>query len=139
MIPTRPSWDEYFLGVAPSLAARAECRRSLVSCILVRDKRIIATGYNGAEPGEKSCLDGACPRGLLSYDEVAALSDYSSGPGRCTGIHAEDNTLRDARRRGVDVVGCTAYVTREPCTRCRNLFFVAGVVRAVWPGGEARW
>lgn len=132
----RPDWDTYFLGLLDPLRARAECRRSLVSCVLVRDHRIVCTGYNGAEAGALSCLDGVCPRGLLSYEEVAALTSYTEGPGTCIGIHAEDNAVRDGLSRGLVLSGCTAYVSREPCTDCRALLARVGVVRAVWPGGE---
>lgn len=128
----RPNWDDYFFGIAEAAARRGECRRSKVACVLVRDNRVIAIGYNGAEAGAPSCLDGACPRGLLSYEEVKACSSYTEGPGRCIGIHAEDNALRDAKARGLDVTGCAAYVTRPPCEWCQTKLDDAGISRVTY-------
>lgn len=128
----RPSWDDYFLGIADAVAARGECVRSQVGAVLVRDNRIVATGYNGVEAGEPSCLDGICPRAQvqernLPYDE--------DGPGRCIAFHAEDNAITDAYRRGLSVSfsHCSIYVTREPCERCAGMLRMIGV-RAVWRG-----
>ena len=67
---TVPGWDEYFLGIAAAVSARAKCTRRRVGAVLTIDHRIIATGYNGAAPGEEDCLQGACPRGLLGSDLV---------------------------------------------------------------------
>lgn len=126
----RPDWDAYFLGIARSVAARADCRRRRHGCVLVDvDRRIIGTGYNGAPAGEPGCLAGACPRGLLSYDEVESLSSYDSGPGRCISVHAEANALLYAR---TSCKGATAYVTGEPCPTCHKLLRGAGIERIVW-------
>ena len=133
---TRPDWDDYFLGVAEPVSARGECTRSKVGCVIVRDRRILATGYNGVAAGQPSCLDGACPRGLLTYAEVPPLADYGSGVGKCIARHAEHNAVLDAQNRGIDLAGATAYITREPCAGCREVLRDAGVTRAVWPGGE---
>ena len=90
-----PSWDDYFLGIATAVAARAKCTRRRVGAVLTIDHRIIATGYNGAAPGEADCLEGACPRGQLDYDAVPGLGDYDrpGTPGFCIAIHAEVNAL----------------------------------------------
>ncbi|HOQ28650.1 MAG TPA: cell division protein DedD, partial [Armatimonadota bacterium] len=74
--PSVPGWDEYFVGIARAVAARAKCTRRQVGAVLVLGRRIIATGYNGAAPGRPDCLQGACPRGMLSYDDVPGLGDY---------------------------------------------------------------
>jgi dCMP deaminase len=88
--------------------------------VLVRDNRIVATGYNGVAAGEPSCLDGACPRGMAN---VARRSE--GGPGYdvapCVAYHAEDNAVTDAIARGLNPRGCTAYLTKEPCPRCSTL------------------
>lgn len=132
--PARPDWDEWALGIAESIATRADCRRRKVGAVLIdKDHRIVSAGYNGAPSGHPGCLAGHCPRGLLSYEECAEFSDYTSGPGRCVAVHAEANTLLYAR---VDCRGTTIYVTAPPCPACRTLLLGAGVSRAVWPGGE---
>ncbi len=133
---TVPSWDQYFLDIAQAVAARAKCTRRRVGAVLVGDDhRIIATGYNGAAPGRPDCLEGACPRGRLSYDEVPGLGDYDrpGAPGFCIAIHAEMNAMLFATR---DTKGATAYITDEPCPGCRKALSAAGIVRAVWPDGE---
>lgn len=127
----RPSWDDYFLTIARSVARRADCRRRQHGCVLVdADNRIIATGYNGAPAGEKGCLSGACPRGMASYEEVRTLSSYDAiGPGYCISVHAEANALLYAR---TSCKGATAYITGEPCPTCHKLLRAAGVERIVW-------
>lgn len=133
---TRPSWDEYALGIAKASSARADCKRSLVGAVILdREQIVVSTGYNGtlkrAEPG---CLSGACPRGLLGYSELAEYSDYSN----CIGVHAEANALRWAREAGQQrrLVGATAYVTREPCPDCYELLDGALLAGVVWPEGQ---
>nr|WP_028709091.1 dCMP deaminase family protein [Propionicicella superfundia] len=129
-----PGWDEYFLGIAQAVAVRAKCTRRRVGAVLVQDKRIIATGYNGAASGVPDCLDGACPRGRLSYDQVPGLGDYDrpGTPGFCIAIHAEVNALLFATR---DTKGACAYITDPPCPGCRKALAAAGIVRVVWPDG----
>jgi len=112
--PVRPDWDDYFLGIAQAVAARGECTRSRVGAVLVRDRRIMATGYNGVAAGELSCLDGMCPR---AQNDVPKSTPYE-GVGYCIAHHAEDNVLADAYAREVEVLGCTIYLTKEPCERC---------------------
>jgi dCMP deaminase len=132
---TVPSWDEYFLGIAQAVAARAKCVRRRVGAVLVLDKRIIATGYNGAASGLPDCLEGACPRGQLDYDQVPGLGDYDrpGSPGFCIAIHAEVNALLFATR---DTKGATAFITDQPCPGCRKALAAAGIIRAVWPEGN---
>lgn len=126
----RPDWDEFWLGIAEAASARAECRRRKVGAVIVRDNKVVGLGYNGALPGAPSCLDGACPRGLMTYDEVAANSDYAN----CIATHGEANALRNTspERRA----GSTCYVNHEPCPACRTLLQSTKIARAVWPGGE---
>lgn len=127
----RPTWDDYFLGIALVVASRADCRRRQHGCVLVdQDNRIIGTGYNGAPAGDEGCLSGACPRGMLAYDELASLSSYDSGPGQCISVHAEANALLYAR---TSCKGATAYITGEPCPTCAKLLRGAGVERIVYP------
>lgn len=135
-VPARPDWDAYFLPIAEAVSARADCRRRKVGAVVVNDgHRIVGTGYNGVRPGARGCLAGACPRGLLSYEELGAHVDYSTPgqPGYCTSTHAEANALQQAGR---DAAGSTVYISCEPCPACRKALFNAGVDRVVWPGGS---
>ena len=129
----RPSWDDYFLGIAEAVSARGECVRSRVGCVLVHGNRIVSTGYNGVAAGAPSCLDGACPRGVSG---VARRSE--GGPGYdttpCIAAHAEDNAVSDAATRGLPLTPgeeFTLYVTKEPCPRCTFRLNHLGF-RVVW-------
>lgn len=125
----RPEWDTYFSAIALMVAMRADCRRRKVGCVIVdADHRIVSTGYNGAPAGRPGCLEGACPRGLLSYEALKEFTDYDSGPGRCGSLHAEANALLYAFR---SVRGATAYVTDKPCPTCAKLLAGAGIERIV--------
>ncbi|TXH58214.1 MAG: dCMP deaminase family protein [Desulfurellales bacterium] len=110
---TRPSWDSYFCQLAKLAATRATCQRRQVGCVLVQNRRVIATGYNGSLPGDAHCTDAGC----FMID------------GHCVRTnHAEINALTDAARRGVTVAGATAYVTLQPCWHCLRALIAAGVV-----------
>jgi dCMP deaminase len=127
-----PQWDDYFSMFAEITATRADCRRRRFGAVLVKDNRIIATGYNGTVPGRRGCLDGGCPRGLASFEEVPPFSPYDAGAGSCIAIHAEDNALRYTRYGEAE--GATLYLwTNEgeckPCDRCAVLLIEAGVTR----------
>jgi dCMP deaminase len=131
--PGRPDWDDYFLGIAAAVSARADCRRRRVGAVLVANNRIVATGYNGAPSGGPSCLAGECPRGLQDPATVAPGSSYDTGAGACVALHAEQNCLLYADRSRAE--SATIYVTHEPCEGCRRMIAGSGVTRAVWPGG----
>lgn len=161
---TRPAWQDYYLGIADSVAVRADCTRRKVGAIVVKDNSIVSTGYNGAPPGEPGCLsDGACPRGrhyrtlykggdpadgrLPVFGSVCACgvdwpcamsvspgSSYDTGAGTCIALHAEQNALI---RAGDRARGATLYCTEEPCNACMRLVRGAGIDKAVWYGG--RW
>lgn len=126
---TRPSWDAYFLDVARVISTRADCRRAQHGAVIVSvQKRIISTGYNGSPPGGASCLDGECPRGLLTADELAHLSaDYSN----CIALHAEQNAIAFANRGECE--GATIYITGAPCDGCSKLIRAAGIKKVVYP------
>lgn len=127
----RPDWDTYFLDLAKAVSARADCRRAQHGCVIVKHRRVVATGYNAAPSGGPSCLAGECPRGLLSYDEVRSLAgDYDN----CISIHAEANALLHAT--WTECYGATLYVTGPQCGTCRKLSMGAGIARVVWPTGE---
>mgnify|MGYP003435666570 CR=1 FL=1 len=125
----RPTWDEYFLNIARAVAERSDCERSKVGAVVVKDRRIRATGYNGAPTGQSGC--GSCPR---RRSTVPTGSDYDGGPGRCVAVHAEANALLYCDR--TDLVGATIYITREPCEGCSKLIDATGIKRVVWPSAE---
>lgn len=129
----RPDWDTYFVGIADAVGERADCRRRAVGAVLVdQEHRVVSTGYNGIRAGQKGCLEGACPRGLLTYEQVSEFSDYSdpNSPGYCISTHAEVNALLYAKG---PVQGCTVYVTDQPCPGCEKTLYNAGIARVVYP------
>ena len=127
----RPSWDEYYLGIATAVAARADCTRRKVGALVVLGDRIVSTGYNGAPSGEPGCFTaGACPRGRLSKEDVRPGSSYDTGPGACIALHAEQNAVL---RAGTECRGATLYLTDEPCDGCQRLIKGAGFARIVFP------
>lgn len=121
-----PSWDTYFLNIAKEVSKRAKCTRSQVGAVLVKDNRIISTGYNGAPAGETHCTDGGCPRGRLTYDELPPGTEYSS----CIALHAEINCLAYSRD---EARGGTMYITRDACDWCAKVMRAFGIERIVVP------
>jgi dCMP deaminase len=112
----RPEWDEYFLKLAMLASERATCPRMHCGCVLVKDKNIVATGYNGSIPGDDHCDDVGC----LLVDNHCVRT-----------VHAEMNALTQAAKWGHPVVGSTAYITNMPCTACAKALVAAGVKRVV--------
>lgn len=121
----RPSWDEYFMAIADHVADRATCVRRSVGAVLVKDKRILATGYNGV------------PTGLAHCDEVGCIREQRGIPSGtqhelCRGIHAEQNMVIQAARHGIAIDGATAYCTHQPCVLCAKILINSGVVAIVY-------
>lgn len=116
----RPDWTVYFLDIAEAVAKRADCVRRQVGAVVVRDRRIVGTGYNGAPAGEPGCE--SCPRRLSG---VEPGSSYDTGPGSCVALHAEQNALLYTDR--LDLVGATIYITDPPCAGCQKLIRGAGL------------
>lgn len=133
---SRPDWNQYFIGIAQAVAARAECTRRQVGAVIVKDRRILATGYNGAPAGKPSCLHGACPRGLLSAADMPEYSSYDTGPGQCIALHAEMNAVAAAARYGGSVQGASLYVTHAPCNGCMKLIEAVQFNAVCWPDKE---
>lgn len=128
---TRLSWDQYFLLIADTVAERADCSRAQHGTVIVKDNRIVSTGYNGSPSGGLSCLDGECPRGSLSEKAVPHLSGDYDG---CISIHSEANAIAYANHSDTD--GATIYVTGEPCIGCWKLIQAAGIYRiCYWKDG----
>jgi len=124
----RLDWDDYFLGIARAVAARADCSRRQVGAVVVDDHhRIVSTGYNGAPAGRPGCLTaGACPRAASG---VPADSSYDTGAGSCIAVHAEANALLYAD--GMRTRGAVLYCTDKPCDGCQRLIDGAGIIRVV--------
>lgn len=122
----RPTWDQYFLDIARAVSERAACTRSRVGAVLVKDNRIISTGYNGAPAGVKHCTDGGCPRGLLSYEDLPPNAQYDN----CIAQHAEINCLAYSRN---EARGGTMYITRAPCDWCSKVLNAFGIEKVVHP------
>jgi len=113
---TRPCWDEYFLKLAMLASERATCPRMHCGCVLVKDRYVLSTGYNGSLPGAPHCDDAGC----LVVD------------GHCVRTnHAEMNAIAQAARHGVSLEGAAAYVTNMPCTTCAKALVAAGIRRVV--------
>lgn len=127
---TRPDIDEYFLKVASVVAERSTCLRHHVGAVAVRDKHILATGYNGAPSGVKDCLELGCLR-----DELGIESGTRQEVGRS--IHAEQNVIIQASLHGVSLAGATVYVTHPPCILCARMLVNAKIKRFVTFGSYA--
>ncbi len=121
---SRPDVDEYFLKVASVVAERSTCRRHHIGAVAVKDKHILATGYNGAAAGLKDCLELGCLR-----DEM----NITSGERHeiCRGIHAEQNVIVQASLHGVSLEGSTIYCTHTPCVLCAKMLVNAKIARLV--------
>jgi dCMP deaminase len=124
----RPDWDDYFLDIVGLVAKRATCLRRSVGAALVRDRRILATGYNGAPSGLRHCLSIGCLR---------ELNCVPSGERHelCRGLHAEQNAIIQAALHGVSVKGATLYCTNHPCIICAKMIINAGIVRMLAEAG----
>jgi dCMP deaminase len=116
----RPSWHEYFLQLALQAATRSTCLRRQVGAVLVRDKRILATGYNGAPRGVAHCLDVGCLREQLGIPSGERHE-------LCRAIHAEQNAVIQAALHGVAIEGATLYSTLHPCILCAKMLINCGV------------
>ncbi len=123
-IPRRPDWDTYFLDIVDLVSRRSTCLRRAVGAALVRDKRILATGYNGAPSKLQHCLDIGCLR-----DERQVPSGQRHE--LCRGLHAEQNAIIQAALHGVSVKDATLYCTNHPCIICTKMIINAGVSRIV--------
>jgi len=120
----RPSWDEYFSRITVEVSKRSTCLRRQVGAILVLDKRILATGYNGAPRGVRHCSEAGCLR-----EEYAVPSGERHE--LCRGLHAEMNALIQAANHGIRVHGAILYSTTFPCSLCAKMLINGGIKRIV--------
>lgn len=121
----RPSWDSYFMQLAFVVAGRSTCLRRQVGAVLVKERQILSTGYNGS------------PSGLLHCDEVGCLRQSLSVPSGerleiCRAVHAEQNALVQAAKHGVAIAGADLYTTLQPCVQCTKMMINAGIRRVVY-------
>jgi dCMP deaminase len=124
----RPGWDDYFMDIAALVARRSTCLRRSVGAVLVRDRRILATGYNGAPSGLQHCLDRGCLRDQL---QIPSGERHEL----CRGLHAEQNAVIQAALHGVSVKGACLYCTNHPCVICIKMIVNAGIVKIVFREG----
>jgi len=120
MSTERPSWDTYFLNLARQAATRSTCLRRQVGAVLVRDKRVLATGYNGAPRGVAHCLDVGCLREQMGIPSGERQE-------LCRAIHAEQNAVIQAAVHGIAIDGATLYCTLQPCVLCAKILINCGV------------
>ncbi|HZK54611.1 MAG TPA: dCMP deaminase family protein [Desulfosporosinus sp.] len=121
----RPSWDSYFMQLAFVVAGRSTCLRRQVGAVLVKEKQILSTGYNGS------------PSGLLHCDEVGCMRQSLNVPSGerleiCRAVHAEQNALVQAAKHGVAIAGADLYTTLQPCVQCTKMIINAGIRRVVY-------
>jgi dCMP deaminase len=124
----RPDWDNYFMDITRVVATRSTCLRRRVGAIIVRDRRILATGYNGAPRGLKHCLEAGC---LREREGVPSGERHEL----CRGLHAEQNALIQAAVHGIVVFGAVIYATHQPCILCAKLLINAGIKKVIFEGG----
>ena len=126
----RPDWDTYFMDIARVVARRSNCVRRQVAAVVVKERRVISTGYNGTPRGIANCFEGGCSR---------CASDVPSGAdlGECVCCHAEENAITQAAYHGTSVRDGVMYVTISPCLVCARMIINAGIVEVIYEGEYA--
>jgi dCMP deaminase len=132
LIP-RPSWPEYFLAIAKVISTRSTCSSRPVGCVVVRENRILVTGYNGAPPGEPHCTDRSENGEIYCARRASSVPDEEKHT-VCPSVHAEENAVSLAERLGVPhlLAGSSVYTTLAPCCRCTQRLAKAGVRRVYY-------
>jgi len=120
----RPSWDEYFMEMAEVAEKRSTCTRRRVGAVIVKDNRIMATGYNGVPAGLAHCSKRGCLREALNVPSGQRHE-------LCRGLHAEQNAIIQAAHLGQSIAGGTLYCTTQPCVICAKMIINAGIARIV--------
>ena len=127
---TRPSWNNYFMGIANLVSKRSTCTRRQVGAIIVKDKRILSTGYNGAPSGIEHCLDVGCLREKMNVPSGERHE-------LCRGIHAEQNAIIQAAYHGVSLKDASLYCTNLPCSICAKMIINSGIQIIYYESGYA--
>ncbi len=121
----RPSWDQYFMDIARTVAARSNCMKRQVAAVIVSERRIISTGYNGTPRGVKNCNEGGCPR-------CNGFSESGRNLEECLCSHGEENAIVQASYHGIAIRDATLYTTYSPCLMCSKMIINAGIRRVVY-------
>jgi len=124
----RPEWEVYFLEIAQLVSKRSTCLRRAVGAVLVKDKRILASGYNGAPSGMKHCAEVGCEREKLNVPSGFRAE-------LCRGLHAEQNAIIQAAYHGVEIKGSILYSTTMPCSICIKMLINAGIKKIIYLEG----
>ncbi len=124
-VDTRPDWDTYFMNIAHVVKLRSNCSRRQVAAVIVKDKRIISTGYNGTPRGVRNCFEGGCPRCSGNTPSGSGLAD-------CFCCHAEENSIVQAAYHGISTKDSTIYVTLSPCLLCAKMIINAGIREVIY-------
>lgn len=125
----RPSWEAYFLKLAEMVRERSNCLRMAVGVVIVKEKHIIATGYNGTPAGVKNCIDGGCERCLHREKNILKENERKD---LCICIHAEQNAILQSAYHGVSTKGAVLYSTVAPCAQCAKAIINAGITEVVY-------
>jgi dCMP deaminase len=126
---TRPSWDTYFMDIANMVSKRSNCSSRQVAAVIVKDKRIISTGYNGTPRGTKNCDEGGCGRcWARAHGQVQAGTQLDE----CTCSHGEENAIVQSAYHGVCIKDSTLYSTFSPCLQCTKMIINAGIREVVY-------
>jgi dCMP deaminase len=123
----RPNWDEYFMSIAKVVALRSNCLKRKVAAIVVKDRRIISTGYNGTPRGTRNCNEGGCPR-------CSSLTESGTNLEQCLCSHAEENAITQAAYHGIVLKDSTLYSTYSPCLICSKMIINAGIKEVIYQG-----
>ena len=123
----RPSWDAYFMELARVVSTRSNCSRRHVGAVIVRNRHILSTGYNGTPYGVKNCFEGGCARCAHATESGKHLDE-------CLCVHAEQNAICQAACYGLPIEGSTIYVTISPCLTCAKLIINSGIKEVVYDG-----
>jgi len=121
----RPNWDDYFMAIAKMVAARSNCVKRKVAALIIKDKRIISTGYNGTPRGTRNCDDKGCPRCNNFAESGKSLED-------CYCSHGEENAIVQAAYHGIAIKGGTLYTTFSPCLLCTKMIINAGIIEVIY-------
>ncbi|PIS15559.1 cytidine deaminase [Candidatus Roizmanbacteria bacterium CG09_land_8_20_14_0_10_41_9] len=124
----RPEWDEYFIQIAHVVKTRSNCIRGRVGALIVKNKQILATGYNGTPSGIKNCFEGGCKR---CWNRQTGKLKSGEKKDTCICLHAEQNALLQAAYHGISTNGADMYLTDSPCLQCAKMIINSGIKKII--------